>query len=133
MAEHNSEKIKELNELRAPAWTADEQRVFHRQILAHVLPVLARRRRPATWDVLARWARPGLAAAAVALALLLAALQFGPDRQRPAVQMGLDELLGAGSESNRVPAWLVGLNEPDADAVIAAALLETNLNGGESR
>ncbi len=130
MAEDNKQ-IKELGELRAPSRTAHERQAFHARILAQVGPLLARRRRPRTWDVLAGWARPGLAA--VALALLLAALQFGPDRHRSTAPLGLDELLAAGSESTRVPAWLVGLNEPDADAVIAAALLETNLNSGESR
>ncbi len=132
MAEDNKQ-IKELGELRAPSRTAHERQAFHAQILAQVGPPLARRRRPRTWDVLARWARPGLAAAAVAFALLLAALQFGPDRHRSTAPLGLEERLAAGSESTRVPAWLVGLNEPDADAVIAAALLQTNLNAGESR
>lgn len=135
MAEpHDEARIPELEELRAPQRTADQRLRLRERILAEAAPRLARRQRPATWDVLAGWARPGLAAAAVALALVLGALELGGDRGRTAAApAGLDQVLAAGTENGRVPALLVAINEPDADAVVEAALLEANYNEGESR
>ncbi len=114
--------LDELGVLKAPPRSEERRRAARGRILAAAAPLLQRRRRPASyWEVLAGWARPGLAAASIALLLLAAALQFTGNGEETAAPVPLDEVL-ATSDAGRVPALLVAINEPDADAVVAAAL-----------
>lgn len=121
--EYEDQPLNELEALKAPR-RSDEQRQRTRQrIMAAAQPLLDRRGRPASsWEVLAAWARPGLVAASVALLVLAAALRFGPDRPLPE-PVALEDVLASGGQG-QIPALLVAINEPDADAVMAAALLE---------
>jgi anti-sigma-K factor RskA len=94
---------------------------------------LARRRRPASsWDVLARWARPGLVAAAVVLVFLAAALRLVVSGgEAPTGPIALDEVLRYTGEDESVPTVLLTNREPDLDAVVAAALARDS--GGAGR
>ena len=125
MAErHDDPPITEIEALRAPARSDATRRQLTERILAAAEPLLARRREPvSSWDVLAGWARPGLVAASIALLLAAGALLTGRMGQPPAEPVTLDEVLAL-SESGEVPALLVSLNEPDAEAFAAAALME---------
>jgi hypothetical protein len=78
-----------------------------------------------SWEVLARWARPGLVAASVALLILAGAWRLRHDPGPAAQQVALSDALAV-SESGRVPALLLASREPDADAVVVAALLESH-------
>ena len=118
-----------LEALKAPRRSDTERQGTRTQILAAAETMLERRGRPATsFEVLAEWARPGLVAASVALLVFAAALQFGPDRPSELQPVTLEDVLASG-EAGDVPPLLVAINEPDADAVMAAALL-ANGNGG---
>jgi hypothetical protein len=141
MAEPSDEpRIVELEALRAPRRDDAQMRRAKTRILAAAETLLARRRCPDTsWDILARWARPGLVAASIAALLLLAAYQLGGGDRGTRQPVALDEVL-ATSESGSVPEMLLAINEPDADAVLAAALRERNggspedtPEGGEQR
>ncbi len=123
--ERENPRIQELELLRAPQRTDQARRAARDRIRAAAAPLLARRRRPATsWDVLAAWARPGLVAASVAALLILGGLQVRRLTQ-PRATPTASEVLAAG-ERGQLPTLLVARNEPDADALIAAALLNGN-------
>jgi hypothetical protein len=126
MGERKDERpIPELEGLRAPRLSGRDRGRLHERILLVAEPILARRRSPATsWDVLAKWARPGLVAAGVALLVLAGAWQLRSDPEPAAQQVALSDALAV-SESGPVPALLLASNEPDADAVVVAALLES--------
>ena len=143
MAErHDDPPIKEIEALRAPARTGAVRRQLTDRILAAAEPLLAQRRQPISfWDVLVGWARPGLVAASIALIIAAGALLAARVSQPPIEPVGLDEVLAL-SESGEVPALLVSMNEPDAEAFAAAALMEgapngnapiENVNRGEER
>ena len=91
-------------------------------------------------DVLVGWARPGLVAASIAFFIAAGALLAGRISQPPAEPVTLHEVLAL-SESGEVPALLLSLNEPDAEAFAAAALMEgapnadalESVNRGEER
>ena len=126
MGKHKDDRpIPELDGLRAPKLSGpDRQRLLERILMA-AEPIFARRSPPATsWEVLARWARPGLVAASVALLVLAGAWQLRHEPDPAAQQVALSDALAA-SESGPVPALLLASNEPDADAVVVAALLES--------
>ena len=128
MSERDDElAVPELAPLKAPRRSDIERRRARDRIVAAAEPLLARRRRAVTfWEVLAAWARPGLLAASIALAVLAAALRLGAGSVSPAPEpIPLDDVLATGANGS-VPALLVAMREPDADAVVAAALLETN-------
>jgi hypothetical protein len=132
MSERDDElPVPELAPLKAPGRSDIERRRARHRILAAAQPLLARRRRAASsWEVLAAWARPGLVAASIALAVLAAALRLGAGRASPAPQpIPLDDVLATGANGS-VPALLVAMREPDADAVVAAALLDRNGGSG---
>ncbi len=74
---------------------------------------------------MAAWARPGLVAASVALLLLAGAVQLRPFAAQPAAPAAPEEMLAA-AERGQLPTLLVAASEPDADAIVAAALLERN-------
>jgi hypothetical protein len=120
----NENPITGLEALRAPARSAAQREAARARILAAADPLLESRRRPSSsWDVLAAWARPGLIAASLAFLVLAGALRLA---QRPAPSpVALDDVLASGDNGAAVPALLVAMNEPDADAV-AAALLGQN-------
>lgn len=127
MKEPNEEPgIPQLDQLRAPPRDEADRQRTRRHILDAAEPLLLRRALgPTSFDVLARWARPGLAAAAIATALLAAALwrNRAPEpAPEPTAVAQIDAVLLAAPESGPVPAILVALNEPNADAAIAAAL-----------
>ncbi len=124
------DRIDELDALRAPPRSAEARRAARDRILAGAELLLARRRRSrSSLDVLATWGRPGLVAASVALAILAGALQPWRGRAEPTQPIALEEVLRGAAEGDGVPALLVAINEPDADAVVAAALLARNGNG----
>lgn len=116
--------VEGLEELKAPRLSAEQLLRFKETVVARAEMALARRRRPASsWDVLARWARPGLVAAAVALVFLAVALRVGGVGDEAANgPVALDEVLRYTAEDESVPAVLLTSSEPDADAVVAAAL-----------
>lgn len=117
--------LDELSLLRPPPRSDVDRASARRAILTAAAPLLARRRAPASsWDVLAGWARPGLVAAGIILAIALGALQLGPSRRSEPAPVLLDEVLVGENGSAAVLAVLVGNQEPDVDAVVAAALLE---------
>ena len=127
--EYEDQPIGELDALRAPSRSESQRRRARERILAAAEPLLRRRRRPvSSWEVLAAWARPGLIAASIVALILTAALQLGRGGVPALEPVALDDVLASG-EAGRVPALLVAINEPDADAVMAVALLEANGNG----
>ena len=131
MAERHDDPpaIIEIAALRAPARTDAARRQATDRILAAAKPLLARRREPiSSWDVLVGWARPGLVAASIAFFIAAGALLAGRISQPPAEPVTLHEVLAL-SESGEVPALLLSLNEPDAEAFAAAALMEGDPNG----
>jgi hypothetical protein len=133
------DELAELESLRAPRRSDIERRRARDSILAAAEPLLARRRRPASsWEVLAGWARPGLVAASIALAVVVGSLRLGGADDPALDPVALDEVL-AGSGTGEVPTLLVALSEPDAEAVLTELLVrdsglpEENENGGEQR
>ncbi|UCC71728.1 MAG: hypothetical protein JSV86_15320 [Gemmatimonadota bacterium] len=126
-------RIDELELLRTPQRSDAARRAARLRILASAeLPLARRRRTSSSWEVLAAWGRPGLVAASIALAVLAGALQpwqaWQGDLSQPVV---LEDVLSGAAESDGLPAMLVALTEPDAEAVAAAALLERNGNGAD--
>jgi hypothetical protein len=128
--ERDDERIAELDLLRAPERSGRDRLAFRQRIRAAAKPLLARRRRPTTsWEFLAAWARPGLVAASVGALLILGALQLrGSGEPGPAGATDAEVL--AAAERGQLPTLLVARNAPDANALLAAALL--NGNGGAS-
>jgi hypothetical protein len=121
----NERPIAELESLKAPERTEAARRRTRARIVAAAAPLLARRRRPArTWEVLAGWARPGLVAAGLALALLAGSLRLGGGGEPATEPVRLDDVLAGDGVSGSVPAMLVATSEPDADAVVEMALLD---------
>lgn len=120
----NDGPIDELELLRAPV-PSDLARVrARRAILSAAAPALARRGRPTTsWEVLAAWARPGLVAASILLAVALGAVRLGGPRSSGPEPVLLDDVLVGEAGGGAVLAVLVGSQEPDADAVMAATLI----------
>ena len=127
------EPMVELEMLRARDQPAAARHRLVDRILDRAEPLLARRRRqPAWWDVLAEWARPGLVAASLFLALLIGAVRMGGAYYGAAPpSAALDEVLTAGTGSAAVPAWLVAANEPDVTAVLETALQNGDPNASE--
>jgi hypothetical protein len=125
---HDDRPLAELEALKAPPRSDMERRRAQKRILAAAEPLLARRGRPSSsFDVLAAWARPGLVAASIVLAVVAAALKLGASGE--AVEaVALDDVLASGS-GGQVPALLVAGSEPDAEAFFEVALLERNGNG----
>lgn len=122
----DEERIPELDLLRAPQRSESQRLVVRQRIRAAAEPLLARRRRPATsWDFLAAWARPGLVAASVAALLILGGLQLREPSQ-PSLSGAAEEEVLAAAERGQLPTLLVARNAPDADALLAAALLNGN-------
>lgn len=128
---HDESPIPELEALKAPLRSDIERRRARQRILASAEPMLARRGRTgSSWEVLAAWARPGLVAASIALAILAAALKLGGGTASPGPEpVGLEDVLVTGTNGS-VPAVLVAVREPDVDAVVAAALVASNGGGG---
>jgi len=134
--------IIEIEALRAPARTDEARQKLTDRILAAADPWLAQRREPvSSWDVLVGWARPGLVAASIALLVAAGAL-LASRTGEPAVAepMTLDEVLAIG-QNGEFSDLMVSLNEPDAEAFAAAALMEgtistkalESVNGGEEQ
>lgn len=95
-------------------WAALEARILDR-----VRSLLHRRRYgPSPWQVLARWARPGVAAAA-AVAALVAAAWLGSHGPRP--RPTLDEALRP-ANGERFAALVFAQSEPRLDAVARLVL-----------
>jgi hypothetical protein len=127
--EYEDQPIDGLEALKALRRSDEQRQGARARILAAAEPLLEQRGCSATsFEVLAEWARPGLVAASVALLVFAAALQFGPERPSELQPVTLEDVLASG-DAGDVPPLLVAINEPDADAVMAAALLE-NGNGG---
>jgi len=115
--------LDELELLRAPARSDLERARARRAILALAAPILERRRHQATsWEVLAGWARPGLVAASIVLAVAIGTFQLGGPRQPSPEPVLLEDVLVGEGGGAAVLAVLVGNQAPDADAVMAAAL-----------
>ena len=74
---------------------------------ARVRAAIGRERRDGTWDVLARWLRPGLAAAAAIVLAVLMGTQLGPLRQAAGPALA-DQLLAVDGAPGR-DVVLVGL------------------------
>lgn len=133
MSEPDEERqIEGLEALKAPARSDMARQRAREGILAQAALLLARRRARSSWEVLTAWARPGLIAASIALAFLLGTLR--PERPSPEPALppvALEDVLRARNGSEPVPSLLVATVEPDADAVIEAALLDANSNEGE--
>ncbi len=112
------ERMAPLAPQRTPDWPA-----LHERILARARPLLEARRRAAreraesAWLILARWARPGLAAAAVGLLLLLAWWRAGERPGRPT----LEEALGPPS-GEPATAVLLAVSEPNTETVARLVL-----------
>jgi anti-sigma-K factor RskA len=77
---------------------------------ARVRGVLVRERREGTWDVLAHWLRPGLAAAAAIIFAVLLGMQVAPSRDtaRPPLADQLLAAEGTPAGSDVALAGLVG-------------------------
>ncbi|KPK82163.1 MAG: hypothetical protein AMS25_03410 [Gemmatimonas sp. SM23_52] len=121
--------VSELQALKAPLRSDIARQRSRQRILARAQPLLAQRRRSASsWEVLAAWARPGLVAASIALAILAATMKLSGDARSVPQPVPLDDVLAEGTNGS-VPALLVAMSEPDADAVVAIALLENNGGG----
>lgn len=116
--------IEGLDQLRAsPRSQLDRQRA-RRRILTAASPLLAKRRPASSWDILAGWARPGLVAASIALAIAVGAVQLTNSRASRPAPVALDDVLVGEGGGAAVLAVLVGTQEPDVDAVLAAELGE---------
>lgn len=121
--------VSELEALKAPRRSDIARRRSQQRILARAEPLLAQRRRSgSSWEVLAAWARPGLVAASIGLAILAGTLKLSGDARSAPEPVPLDDVLAAGANGS-VPALLVAMSEPDADAVVAIALLGNNGGG----
>lgn len=120
--ERDEVPLADFGTLKAPQRSDEGRRAARARVMAAAAPLLESRRRPrSSWEVLAGWARPGLAAASLALLILAAALRLGANGADAPAPVPLDEVL-ATSDAGRVPAVLVAITEPDADAVVAVAL-----------
>lgn len=98
--------------------TGDDDARFTRRVLAAADTEFAAGR-PGDWvDILIRWARPGVAAAAVLL--VSAALWLGI-QQAPNGSL-LADPLRAMDDALAVPAFLASTTTPDVDVVLAVAL-----------
>lgn len=131
MERHEQEpRIDELASLRAPTLSREVRDRLRERILWRATPLLARRRRLETWwDVLGRWARPGLVAAAASLALLAGGLELISRSNRGHLApVALEDALRAGPAELQPPDWLLDSREPDATAIVEAALLAPNSN-----
>jgi hypothetical protein len=95
----------ELGALLRAAFDDGQDAVFAARVRAQ----LVRERREGTWDVLAHWLRPGLAAAAAIIFAVLVGMQLNPVRP-PSSPALADQLLAAEgtSGSDVVLAGLVG-------------------------
>ena len=119
--------IEGLDHLRAsPRSQLDRQRA-RRRILTAASPLLAKRRPASSWDILAGWARPGLVAASIALAIAVGAVQLTSSRASRPAPVALDDVLMGEGGGAAVLAVLVGTQEPDVEAVLAAELGERSL------
>lgn len=126
MPDFNQERpLAELDSLKAPRWGGERASRVVAGILAAAEPLLrGRRPRTSSIEVLAGWARPGLIAAAVTLAVASAAsIYFSATRAAPAAPVALDDVL-TGGPSGTLPTVLVASTAPDANAVIEVAFLE---------
>lgn len=130
----NDRPIDELELLRATGRSDLDRERARRAILSAATPLLARRRRPtSSWEVLAGWARPGLVAASIVLAIALGAVQLSGPRPRALDPVLLDDVLVGEAGDGAVLAVLVGNQEPDADAVMAATLQTRDIESGAPR
>ena len=87
---------------------------FVGRVLGRAAPELARRRlAPGVWNVVAAWARPALAAAA--LAVVAAALVLRSAVDAPAEQDGVAEALAVPTPAE---AWRVEERAPSADDLV---------------
>lgn len=93
--------------------TAPDDDAFVRRVLARVGAV------PAWWEVLDTWARPGIAAALVLVALMGFLLGRGIGAGGQAV--ALDEPIRAVAEGVGVAALFTAARPPDVNAVLTAA------------
>lgn len=122
MEERQEPRIDGLEALRAPERSPSERRRLEQRVVAAAAPLLARRRRAAPWETLEVWARPGLVAAAAALALLIGAVRFAAPQPEPALApVALEEVLRP-DEGADVPSWLLDTREPDATVMLESAL-----------
>ncbi|MGD8866644.1 MAG: hypothetical protein PVI01_03425 [Gemmatimonadales bacterium] len=125
MPEPRDEKpIDGLDWLRASPRSELDRRRARRRILAAASPLLAKRRPASSWDILAGWARPGLVAASIALAIAVGAVQLTGSRESRPTPVALDDVLMGEGGGAAVLAVLVGNQEPDVEAVLAAELGE---------
>lgn len=112
------ERMAPLAPRRSPDWQA-----LHERILARARPLLEARRRAArervesAWLILARWARPGLATAAVGLLLLFAWLRAGEPPGRPTLEEALRPLNG-----EPATAVVLAVSEPNTETVARLVL-----------
>ncbi len=120
MSDQEEGRVPGLEALRAPPRSGAQRARTRDAILRRAAPLLGSRRPASSWEVLADWARPGLAAAA-AVAAVLIWLPMGRVGVPEATRPGLDEVLEPGGEAG-IPEVLVSANEPNLDAVLAAAL-----------
>ena len=125
-------RLPELDALRPPRRSDVERRRARSSIIEAAAPLLAGRRPPSTsWDVLAAWARPGLVAAGIAAAVLIGAHELWRAGDDSTEQLALEDVLSGSVENGSVPALLLAVSEPDADAVVEAAFVEYRPNGEE--
>lgn len=123
-------RLEELDLLRAPTRGETARRSARERVLASAeLPLARRRHVSSSWEVLAAWGRPGLVAASIVLAILAGTLQPWREWRDETQPVALSEVLRGAGASDAIPEMLVALAEPDADAVVAAALTERNGNG----
>lgn len=116
--------VEGLHQLRASPRGELDRRRARRRILTAARPLLAKRRPASSWDILASWARPGLVAASIALAIAVGAVQLTPSRESRPAPVALDDVLVGQGGGAAVLAVLVGTQEPDVEAVLAAELGE---------
>jgi hypothetical protein len=119
---HDEQPLPELEGLKAPYRTEAVRRAARQRIVAAAEPLLARRQGTATsWEVLAAWARPGLVAATIALLVLAGGLELASQRRPSGEPVALEEVL-VSTANGEGSALLLAAAEPDADALLGAAL-----------
>lgn len=125
----DEQPLPQLEGLKAPYRTEAGRRAARQRIVSAAEPILARRRGTATsWEVLAGWARPGLVAATIALLVLAGGLELASQRRPSSEPVALEEVL-VPTTNGEGSALLLAAAEPDADALLAAALRARNGSG----
>lgn len=128
-ADDREPRLEWIETLRAPRRTPRRRRQLRDRIVSAALPLLQQRQGRGPWQLLEAWARPGLVAALIMLAVLTGALRFQARGQGEVLApVALEDAL-RGPNGGALPEWLVATDEPGAVTLLESALLEPSSDG----